>query len=99
MRSVSDLAGRSLGVSGSVCFGTRLCTVRSLPGDANLRVEIVPDGPTSFVGATTVKSVITDSDYTSAAVLRQPAALTQADDGSSQGDAVSRRSRRSSSGC
>lgn len=59
-------------------------SARSLPGAANLRVEIVPDRQTSFVGKTTVMSVITDSDYTRAAVLRKPLALSQAGEGSSR---------------
>lgn len=71
-------------VSGSVCFLTLLCLASvAFLEMQNLRVEIVPDGPTSFVETTTVMSVITDSDYNTAAVLRQPLALSQAGDRSS----------------
>lgn len=60
-----------------------MSSAHSLPGAANLRVEIVPDRQTSFVGKTTVMSVITESDYSRAAVLRKPLALSQAGEGSS----------------
>lgn len=67
MRSVSDLASRSLVVSGSVCFLTVLCLVRvAFLELQNLRVEIGPDGQTSFVRKTTAESVITESDYSRA---------------------------------
>lgn len=60
-----------------------MSSARSLPGAANLRVEIVPDRQTSFVRKTTVTAVITESYYTRAAVLRTPPALSQAGEGSS----------------
>lgn len=59
-----------------------MSSARSLPAVANLRVEIVSDMQTSFVGKTTVTSVITESDYTRAAVLRKPPASSQAGEGS-----------------
>lgn len=58
----------------------------------NPRVEIVPDRQTSFVGKTTVMSVITGSDYSRATGLRKPPALCQAGERSSHQDAASRRS-------
>lgn len=51
----------------SDCIMSILCR---LPGAANLRVEIEPDRQTSFVGNTTVISVITESDYSRAIYLR-----------------------------
>lgn len=60
-----------------------MSSAHCLPGAANLRVEIAPDRQTSFVGKTTVVSVITESDYARAAVLRKPLALSQAGEGSS----------------
>lgn len=51
-------------VSGSVCFLTVLCLLHvAFLELQNLRVEIVPDGQTSFVGKTTAESVIAESDY------------------------------------
>lgn len=51
-------------VSGSVCFLTVLCLLRiAFLELQNLRVEIVPDGQTSFVWKTKAQSVITESDY------------------------------------
>lgn len=50
-------------VSGSVCFLTVLCLLRlAFLELQNLRVEIVPDGQTSFVGKTTAEPVIAESD-------------------------------------
>lgn len=60
-------------VSGSVCFLTVLCLVRvAFLELQNLRVEIVPDGQTSFVRKTTAESVITESDYSPATGPRMP---------------------------
>lgn len=64
--------------------GSIMSSAHSLPGAANLRVEIAPDRQTSFVRKTTVMSVITESDYTSAAALRIPLALNQAGGESTQ---------------
>lgn len=77
MRSVSDLASRSLVVSGSVFFLTVLCLLRiAFLELQNLRVEIGPDGQTSFVGKTRGESVITESDYGGATGPRMPTART-----------------------
>lgn len=59
-------------------FDCIMSSAHSLPGAANPRVEIVPDRQTSFVGKTTVMSVITGSDYSRATGLRKPLALCQA---------------------
>lgn len=62
-------------VSGSVCFLTVLCLVRvAFLELQNLRVEIVPDGQTSFVRKTTAESVITESDYSQVTGPRMPPA-------------------------
>lgn len=63
--------------------GSIMSSAHSLPGAENLRVEIVPDRQTFFVRKTTVTSVITESNYTRAAVLRIPPASSQAGEGSS----------------
>ena len=52
-----------------------MSSTRSLPGAADLSVEIAADRPTSFVGKTTVTSVITESDYTRAAVSEETTGL------------------------
>lgn len=58
-------------VSGSVCFLTVLCLVHiAFLELQNLRVEIVPDGQTSFVRKTTAQSLITESDHSRATGLR-----------------------------
>lgn len=71
-------------VSGSVCFLTVLCLLRvAFLEPQNLRVEIVPDGQTSFVGKTTAEPVITESDYGRAADPHLPTAPSRTGEGSS----------------
>lgn len=74
-----------------------MSSTQSLPGSANLRVEIVPDRQTSFVRKTTVMSVITECDYSRATGFRKP--LIPSEAGETRGrvsaarqDAASRRS-------
>lgn len=57
-----------------------MSSAHSLPGAANLRVEIVPDRQTSFVRKTTATSAITESDYTGTAAPGIPLALNRAGD-------------------